>query len=328
MQSKSTFPARIAPVSVLELLPFSGVGLRKARFEREMWTCFASITDKNISGESVTSRENGAPQESKKVVLEVLDLFTEKLLGESRGPERVFLGKYSFSLIARYRRPDLGTPSLDEDSETTDIPGAADLQASGATTVTPPHRAVPTAALSRAAAPTSAARRQKLRRDSRHRYHHKCRDHSPQGAPFTTFIPTSPKREARYQCIICQLFATYGPAAALKYDRHFRQAAAWLKKDHPLHWDALKDDLLVWCVTNPPIGARQQTTPFPRHGAPAPPGGSAAGSPSLSVLHPSWQGDLPPFQRWKMSQRCRLHLSSQVLGPQLWGNPFCQHLPS
>eukprot|EP00731_Ephydatia_muelleri_P003005 Em0001g3005a len=145
---------------------------------------------------------------------------------------------------ARYRRPDLGTPSLDEDSETTDIPGAADLQASGATTVTPPHRAVPTAALSRAAAPTSAVRRQKLRRDSRHRYHHKCRDHSPQGAPFTTFIPTSPKREARYQCIICQLFATYGPAAALKYDRHFRQAAAWLKKDHPLHWDALKDDLL------------------------------------------------------------------------------------
>ena len=38
MQSKSTFPARIAPFSVFELLPFSRVGLRKARFERETWT--------------------------------------------------------------------------------------------------------------------------------------------------------------------------------------------------------------------------------------------------------------------------------------------------
>ena len=32
MQSKSTFPARIAPFSVLEPLLFSRVGLRKARF--------------------------------------------------------------------------------------------------------------------------------------------------------------------------------------------------------------------------------------------------------------------------------------------------------
>ena len=38
MQSKSTFPARIAPFLVLEPLPFSRVGLRKARFERETWT--------------------------------------------------------------------------------------------------------------------------------------------------------------------------------------------------------------------------------------------------------------------------------------------------
>ena len=37
----------------------------------------------------MTSRENGAPQESKKVVLEVLDIITEKLLGASRGPERL-----------------------------------------------------------------------------------------------------------------------------------------------------------------------------------------------------------------------------------------------
>ena len=35
----------------------------------------------------MTSRENGAPQESKKVVLEVLDIYTEKLLGASIEPE-------------------------------------------------------------------------------------------------------------------------------------------------------------------------------------------------------------------------------------------------
>ena len=43
MQSKSTFPARIAPFSVLEPLPFSRVGLRKARFERETWTYFVLL---------------------------------------------------------------------------------------------------------------------------------------------------------------------------------------------------------------------------------------------------------------------------------------------
>ena len=32
----------------------------------------------NISGESVTSRENGAPQESKNKGLKVLDIYTEK----------------------------------------------------------------------------------------------------------------------------------------------------------------------------------------------------------------------------------------------------------
>ena len=35
----------------------------------------------------MTSRENGAPQESKKVMLEVLDINIEKLLGALRGPE-------------------------------------------------------------------------------------------------------------------------------------------------------------------------------------------------------------------------------------------------
>ena len=36
----------------------------------------------------MTLRENGAPQESKKVVLEVLDTITVKLVGGCRGPER------------------------------------------------------------------------------------------------------------------------------------------------------------------------------------------------------------------------------------------------
>ena len=45
------------------------------------------VVIKYIWQESVTSRENGVPQESKKVVLEVLDIITMKFLGASRGPE-------------------------------------------------------------------------------------------------------------------------------------------------------------------------------------------------------------------------------------------------
>ena len=33
----------------------------------------------------------------------------------------------------------------------------------------------------------------------------------------------------KYQCIVCQLSATYGPAAALKYDNLFRQASSWTR---------------------------------------------------------------------------------------------------
>ena len=50
MQSKSTFPARFAPFSVLEPLPFSRVGLRKGaiRAGNVDFTlhCCISITDK------------------------------------------------------------------------------------------------------------------------------------------------------------------------------------------------------------------------------------------------------------------------------------------
>ena len=43
MQSKSTFPARIAPFSVPLGRMEAVQGLRKARFERETWTYFALL---------------------------------------------------------------------------------------------------------------------------------------------------------------------------------------------------------------------------------------------------------------------------------------------
>ena len=57
MQSKSTFPARMAPFSVLEPLPFSRVGLRKAPFERETWTYFALLYLHNGRGKNQRSAE-------------------------------------------------------------------------------------------------------------------------------------------------------------------------------------------------------------------------------------------------------------------------------
>ena len=54
MQSKSTFPARIAPFSVPEL---SRVWLRKARFERETWTYFALLYLHNGRGKNQRSAE-------------------------------------------------------------------------------------------------------------------------------------------------------------------------------------------------------------------------------------------------------------------------------
>ena len=52
MQSKSTFPARIAPFSVL---PFSRVGLTKA--ERETWTYFVLLYLHNGRGKNQRSAE-------------------------------------------------------------------------------------------------------------------------------------------------------------------------------------------------------------------------------------------------------------------------------
>ena len=57
MQSKSTFPARIAPF----LVPLGRMeavqGLRKARFERETWTYFALLYLHNGRGKIQRSAE-------------------------------------------------------------------------------------------------------------------------------------------------------------------------------------------------------------------------------------------------------------------------------
>ncbi|KAL5463980.1 hypothetical protein EMCRGX_G032933 [Ephydatia muelleri] len=52
---------------------------------------------------------------------------------------------------------------------------------------------------------------------------------------------------------------------SLRYDKLFRQAAA-RNDQQALRWDVLKEDLLVWCVTNPALRTRQQSS-YPRIGA-------------------------------------------------------------
>ncbi|KAL5489349.1 hypothetical protein EMCRGX_G018433 [Ephydatia muelleri] len=62
----------------------------------------------------------------------------------------------------------------------------------------------------------------------------------------------------KYQHIICQLFAPDG--SSLELLQLFWQAAA-MDKLHNLRWDALKEDVLVWCVTHQPFHAWQQPVP-------------------------------------------------------------------
>ena len=64
----------------------------------------------------------------------------------------------------------------------------------------------------------------------------------------------------KYQHIFCQLFTAYPMAAALRYDKFFWQVTA-MDKLHNLHWDVLKEDVLVWCVTHQPFHAWQQPVP-------------------------------------------------------------------
>ena len=56
MQSKSTFPARIAPFSVPLGRMEAVQGLRKARFERETWTYFALLYKNQRSAEINSDR--------------------------------------------------------------------------------------------------------------------------------------------------------------------------------------------------------------------------------------------------------------------------------
>ena len=62
---------------------------------------------------------------------------------------------------------------------------------------------------------------------------------------------------AKYQAVVCLLFARYPPAACIEYDRLFRQAAA---RDRSLRWDVLKEDIYVWALTQPSsVGTNQHS---------------------------------------------------------------------
>ena len=61
---------------------------------------------------------------------------------------------------------------------------------------------------------------------------------------------------AKYQTMVAMLFTSYPVAACVQYDKLFRQAAG---QDPSLRWDALKEDIYVWCFT-------RQTSPPSSHG--------------------------------------------------------------
>ena len=93
--------------------------------------------------------------------------------------------------------------------------------------------------------------------------------------------PNTALELVKYQSIICQLISVYSVAASLKYDKLFRQTAA-RDNQKALHWDVLKEDLLVWCVTNPALRTRQQSS-YPRIGA----SGTPAQHPAATTGRPS-----------------------------------------
>ena len=100
----------------------------------------------------------------------------------------------------------------------------------------------------------------------------------------------------KYQHIICQLFAPDG--SSLELLQLFWQAAA-MDKLHNLSWDALKEDVLVWCVTHQPFHAWQHPVPSRLTTTPA---GTTPPSGTHGTSHP------------------------QVLGPRLWWRALCQGL--
>ena len=82
--------------------------------------------------------------------------------------------------------------------------------------------------------------------------------HGTSWSLFGQIAPKTALELVKYQSIICQLFLVHSAAAALKYDKLFRQAAARNKKQ-TLPWDALKENLLVWCITNLPFRTKPQS---------------------------------------------------------------------
>ena len=91
-----------------------------------------------------------------------------------------------------------------------------------------------------------------------------------------------PLELVNYQSIIYQLFSVYSVAASLKYDKLFRQAEA-KNKQQTLRLDAVKEDLLVWCVRNLPFRTRQQPSANPQIGTST--GASATHSEATSGSH-------------------------------------------
>ena len=62
------------------------------------------------------------------------------------------------------------------------------------------------------------------------------------------YTPSMAVELAKYQTVMCLLFARYPPAACIEYDRLFRQAAA---HDRSMRWDVPKEDIYVWALTQP-----------------------------------------------------------------------------
>eukprot|EP00731_Ephydatia_muelleri_P033695 Em0035g32a len=190
---------------------------------------------------------------------------------------------------------------------------------------------------------SDARRKKRKSKSKRHKRHHhsKSRDRSCLNAPFTIMVPTPSRREVkrikkgkyahfdkllspvddlsslsvgkrkgkdRRQSIICQLFSVYSVAASLKYDKLFRQAAA-RDNQQALRWDVLKEDLLVWCVTNPALRTRQQQSSYPGIGA--------SGTPAQH----------PAATTGSRHHGHGMQLLPQVLGHWLQWRALCQVLP-
>ena len=68
---------------------------------------------------------------------------------------------------------------------------------------------------------------------------------------------------AKYQTLMCHLFSSYPVSACLQYDKLFRHAAA---RDHTLAWDELKEDILIWCMTQDYQPFRRQSSILNRLG--------------------------------------------------------------